>query len=338
VRGSLLSRQVLYGRGLRTIGEDAPEAVQTVAIYARVSTEDQAERATIKSQLDFLRRFVDLHDLPVAGEYVDDGISGTVPLADRPEGQRLLIDAEAGRFGTVLVYRIDRFGRSLRSLLESHDALDAYGVAIRSATEPFDSGSPIGAFLFQLLGSLAELEKSTIVERTGLGRNRIAGTGGYTGGPIPLGYDIDAENRIVASQRIVPELGMTEAEFVRDLFMRMAGGSSSINSECLRLTALGVPRGWRYGGANAGKASKTGDTPRPRAEKRVTAWSHSMLGSILHNPVYKGEADSIHDSGASRASRQPLLTPQPGSEHRPHSSGTARCPRRTPRIPTCCAD
>jgi hypothetical protein len=59
---------------------------------------------------------VDLHALPVIGEYIDDGISGTIPLADRPEGQRLLIDAEAGRFGAVLVYRIDRLGRSLRSL------------------------------------------------------------------------------------------------------------------------------------------------------------------------------------------------------------------------------
>jgi site-specific DNA recombinase len=144
----------LNGKHRATLAE-SDTATQPVAIYARVSTEDQAERATIKSQLDFLRRFVDLHEFPVAGEYVDDGISGTVPLADRPEGQRLLIDAEAGRFGTVLVYRIDRFGRSLRSLLESHDALDACGVAIRSATEPFDSGSPIGAFLFQLLGSLA---------------------------------------------------------------------------------------------------------------------------------------------------------------------------------------
>src|SRR3954470_3228176 len=92
---------------------DATEVTtRAVAIYARVSTEDQAERATIKSQLDFLRRFVDLHDLPVAGEYVDDGISGTVPLADRSEGQRLLLDAEAGRFGVVLVYRLDRLGRS----------------------------------------------------------------------------------------------------------------------------------------------------------------------------------------------------------------------------------
>jgi site-specific DNA recombinase len=95
---------------------DTSETNQAVAIYARVSTEDQAERETIQAQLGFLRGFVDLHGLPLAGEYVEDGISGTVPLAERPEGQRLAVDAEAGRFGAVLVYRIDRLGRSLRSL------------------------------------------------------------------------------------------------------------------------------------------------------------------------------------------------------------------------------
>src|SRR5918997_890222 len=89
----------------RAVLAESEAATHSVAIYARVSTEDQAERETIQNQLGFLRRFVDLHALPVVGEYIDDGISGTVPLADRPEGQRILIDAEAGRFGTVLVYR-----------------------------------------------------------------------------------------------------------------------------------------------------------------------------------------------------------------------------------------
>jgi hypothetical protein len=125
-----------------------PEPTQTrasaFAIYARASTEDQAERETIQSQLGFLREFVNLHGPPVAGEYVDDGISGTVPLAERPEGQRLAVDAEASRFGVVLDYGIDRLGRSLRSLLNAHDTLSDCGVAIRSATERFDTSSPIG--------------------------------------------------------------------------------------------------------------------------------------------------------------------------------------------------
>jgi site-specific DNA recombinase len=75
-----------------------------VACYARVSTEDQAERQTVAAQTEFLRRYCDLHGLPVAGIYVDDGVSGTTPLEDRREGRRLLEDAEAGAFTVVLVY------------------------------------------------------------------------------------------------------------------------------------------------------------------------------------------------------------------------------------------
>src|SRR4051812_45312312 len=87
-----------------------------VACYARVSTEDQAERQTVAAQTDFLRRYCDLHGLPVAGVYVDDGISGATPLEDRPEGRRLLQDAESGAFTVVSVYRLDRLGRSLKAL------------------------------------------------------------------------------------------------------------------------------------------------------------------------------------------------------------------------------
>ena len=109
------------------------------------ATEDQAERQTVAAQTDFLRRYCDLHGLPVAGVYVDDGISGTTALEDRPEGRRLLEDAEAGAFTVVLVYRLDRLGRSLKSLLDAHERLDKAGVAIRSGTEPFDTASRSGA-------------------------------------------------------------------------------------------------------------------------------------------------------------------------------------------------
>src|SRR4051812_42315090 len=166
--------------------------VDTVAIYARVSTEDQAERQTVQGQLDFLRRFCGLYNLHVAGEYVDDSWSGTIPLAQRDDGQRLLADAAARRFSSVLVYRLDRLGRSLTTLLEAHGILERHSVTIRSATEPFDTASPIGRFVFQLLGSIAELERSTITERMVMGRDRVARSGKWTGGIIPFGYDLDS--------------------------------------------------------------------------------------------------------------------------------------------------
>jgi site-specific DNA recombinase len=127
-----------------------------VALYMRVSSEDQAERGTIGAQRDFLRQFAHLYSLSVVEEYEDDGITGTLPLSQRPAGRRLLDDARQGRFGCVLVYRGDQLGRSLTALLEAHTVLSQAGITIRSATEPFDTSTPIGTFLFQLLGSLAE--------------------------------------------------------------------------------------------------------------------------------------------------------------------------------------
>ena len=245
-----------------------------VALYARVSTEDQAERQTVQAQLDFLRRWCELNQFPIAGEYVDDGISGTVSLDRRPEGRRLLEDAAAGRFGTVVAYRVDRLGRSLRALLDAHDALEVAGVALRSGTEPIDTSTPIGRFIFQLLGSFAELERETIKERTTRGRDRVAKDGRYTGGTIPLGYDVAPNGRLVLSEHLVPGADMTEAELVRDLFQRIAAGSSTF-AEAQRLNALGVRPVRRYA---AGKV-------KHMAESRAPA----RIAFLLHNPAYKGD-------------------------------------------------
>jgi hypothetical protein len=79
-------------------------AVQHVALYTRVSSEDQAERGTITTQRDFLRSFAQLYHLTIIEGYADDGVTGIMPLSERPEGRRLLQDASTGRFGCVLVY------------------------------------------------------------------------------------------------------------------------------------------------------------------------------------------------------------------------------------------
>ncbi len=160
---------------------------ERVAVYARVSSDEQAQAGTIQNQIAFARRYCDLHGLPIAAIYADEGVSGTVPLAERPAGARLLADAQAGQFGAALVYRIDRLARSTRVLLDAHDALKANRVALRSMTEPFDTASPLGEFIMTLLGSLAALERATIVERMTLGKHRAAREGRWLGGaPVRL--------------------------------------------------------------------------------------------------------------------------------------------------------
>src|SRR5918995_3960064 len=86
---------------------------ERVALYLRVSSEEQRDRETIEIQREFLEQYRNLYELEVADVYEDDGVSGTIPLHERPEGRRLLEDAQEGKFETLLVYRLDRLGRSL---------------------------------------------------------------------------------------------------------------------------------------------------------------------------------------------------------------------------------
>jgi site-specific DNA recombinase len=296
-----------------------PEATtQAVLLYGRNSTDDQAEAGTIQNQQEFLRHFAALYRLEVVGEFWDEGVSGTVALDRRPEGRRLLAAAGQHPGAAVLCYRLDRLGRSLRALLDAHDGLAGAGVTIRSATEPFDTSTPIGKFLFQLLASLAELERSTISERTALGRARVARAGKWTGGPVPLGYDLDGEGRLIPSARAVPRLGITEAELVRDVFGRVAEGSSAI-AETQRLNGLGVPVGRRY---PPGRRNPDG-----RLVEAVHGWETSRLSRMLRNPLYVGRGPGT-DRSSVRCPRS--STRRPGARRPSSSAGTGSSPRRTP--------
>ena len=89
------------------------DGAESIALLLRVSSEEQRDRETIEIQRDFLQEYCRLYGLEVAQTYADDGVSGTIPLHERPEGRRLLEDAKEGKFSTLLVYRLDRLGRSL---------------------------------------------------------------------------------------------------------------------------------------------------------------------------------------------------------------------------------
>src|SRR5215207_565104 len=162
---------------------------ELVALYLRVSSEEQRDRETIEIQDDFLEQYRNLYELEVADIYKDDGISGTIPLHERPEGRRLLEDAKAGKFDTVLVYKLDRLGRSLLVIVDAHDRLAQAGVSLRSATEPIDTSTPSGRLIFQMLASFAEYERETIGERTRAGLHRAFRNGKHVG-RIPYGYRI----------------------------------------------------------------------------------------------------------------------------------------------------
>src|SRR5207302_10267536 len=109
----------------------------------------------------------------------------------RPQRQRAVREARAGRFDLLLVYRVGRLGRSVRGLAHILDELDQASVAFRSATEPFDTATSAGRMMVQMLGVFAEFERATIVDRVVAGMERKAARGGWTSGTYPFGYGCD---------------------------------------------------------------------------------------------------------------------------------------------------
>jgi site-specific DNA recombinase len=165
-----------------------------VGIYLRISTDEEHQPFSLDAQQHRLKAFITSQPGWVHVETYEDQISGA--KADRPALGRALQDACLGRFDVLLVYRVDRFARSLKVLVHLLEELDAAGVAFRSATEPIDTSSATGRMLVQLLGVFAEFERATIIDRVINGMERKAARGAWLGGRIPYGLVLDAEKRL----------------------------------------------------------------------------------------------------------------------------------------------
>jgi len=159
-----------------------------IAIYIRVSTEDQAKEGySLVVQREYLEDFAKRDGYDVFKVYCDDGMSAY--STRRPALQQLLTDAKAKRFELVLVHKIDRFSRNLKDLLMLVDELSSYGVAFKSATEPFDTSTSAGKLMFQQLGSFAEFERNRIAERVFPGMIKGVQQGNWQGARYaPFGY------------------------------------------------------------------------------------------------------------------------------------------------------
>jgi putative DNA-invertase from lambdoid prophage Rac len=131
------------------------------AIYARVSTSDQ----NCEMQVSELHEYADRRGWEVAGEYVDTGWSGA--KASRPELNRLMKDAALRRFDAVIVWKLDRFGRSVRNCLDGIEALRTNGVRFLAVSQSIDTdeSNPTARLLLHILASVAEFEREMIRER-----------------------------------------------------------------------------------------------------------------------------------------------------------------------------
>jgi DNA invertase Pin-like site-specific DNA recombinase len=149
------------------------------AIYARVSTSNHGQ--DVGMQTRELRQFCEARGWHLVGEYLDEGISGAKD--SRPELNRLMADAGRRRFDAVLVWKFDRFARSVSHLLRALETFSALGIAFVSLSEQIDTTTPTGKMIFTVLGAVAELERSLIAERVRAGLRNARATGKRLGRP-----------------------------------------------------------------------------------------------------------------------------------------------------------
>jgi len=149
-----------------------------VGIYARVSTNNGQQDPEV--QLRELREYCVRRGWQISSEYVDH-ISGA--RDKRPALDRLMADAHQRRFDAIVVWRFDRFARSVSHLLRALETFRALGVEFVSLSEQVDTSTPMGKMVFTVLGAVAELERSLIVERVKAGLRNARAKGKRLGRP-----------------------------------------------------------------------------------------------------------------------------------------------------------
>jgi DNA invertase Pin-like site-specific DNA recombinase len=178
------------------------------AIYARVSTTNHGQDPTLQTRE--LQQFAAARGWDIAGEYVDSGVSGTKD--SRPELNRLIADAHKRRFDVVCVWRFDRFARSVSHLLRALETFKALGIEFVSFSEQMDTSTPAGKMVFTVLGAVAELERSLIVERVRAGLRNARAKGKTLGRPR-VAVDAARVSRLraqgVSWPKIAAELGVS---------------------------------------------------------------------------------------------------------------------------------
>ena len=152
--------------------------MRRVAIYARVST---LTGQSVEMQIRDLRELAKHRDFEVVKEYCDEGVSGS--RESRPALDALLLDARRGKFDAVLVWKLDRLGRSLVHLVRLLTDLRALGVELISFSEGLDFTTTTGKLLYQVISAFAEFERDCIRERVRAGLRNARAKGKRLGRP-----------------------------------------------------------------------------------------------------------------------------------------------------------
>jgi site-specific DNA recombinase len=241
-------------------GTKPPEGDVRVAVYTRISTDEEHQPYSLGAQDQRLRSYVDSQPGWALVRTFEDQKSGAT--LDRPGLQRALDEGRAGRFDLLLVYRVDRLARSVRGLAHVLEELDSAGVAFRSATEPFDTSTPAGRMMVQMLGVFAEFERETIIDRVIAGMERKAGRGEWVVGPRPFGYTLPPKGTPGPRHLVVDEDRAPLVAAMFDMYARQ------------RIGAQGIANWLNESGHRT---------------QRGKPWGHTAVLTVLRNRTYLGE-------------------------------------------------
>ncbi len=260
-----------------------------VAIYVRVSTEEQVERYGRALQEDAVKAMIrskaaSIEPFIFAGEdhiYFDDGVSGTVELGERPAFARLMeavtLAPKGSRpFDAVAVYKIDRFARKLTILLDAISFFNDYDIEFISVHESIDTSTAFGRAMLGIIGVIAELERDTIFDRTQAGREQALAKGVHMGSAPKYGYIKDATKRLVVLDE--------EAETVRLVFQMLTSSKMSVYNiaDWLKENEYPTPD------ASAIKYLKRKGTSKNK--KSIYQWHPENVRRLLQDEIYIGRA------------------------------------------------
>ncbi len=226
-------------------------AKQKAALYARVSTEDQAKEGfSLAAQVERMRSYCSARGWEVYKEYVDDGYSGRD--IKRPAYQQMM--GEMQNWDVLLVMKMDRIHRNSRNFMDMMDALHKRGKEFVSMTESLDTSTAMGRFVVDIIQRIAQLESEQIAERVYIGMRQKASMGGILGFNAPFGYRF-SDSRLEIVER--------EARVVKQIFEQYREGRT------LRWIA-------KFLNSNGIKTKKN------------SKWSIWAVRRILKNPIYTG--------------------------------------------------
>ncbi|MBT8225767.1 MAG: recombinase family protein [Dactylosporangium sp.] len=281
-----------------------PQPRLRIGIYLRISTDELHQPFSLEAQRLKLGAYINSQDNWELAMVFSDQASGAT--TERPDLQRALSAARAGRFDILLVYRVDRLSRSIRGLSDILAQLDDARVAFRSATEPFDTATPAGRMMVQMLAVFAEFERATIIDRVINGMERKAARGQWCGGYRPHGYDLDHTTGFLSV------IG-AEAAIVRRIFTDYTRENTGAKNIATRLNT-------------AGHRTKTG---KP--------WSGNSVLVVLRNRVYLGEVfyrDRWYTPPrTTRRSSTPTPSTPPSRSASPEATTSPTTPTAPPTTP-----